>query len=151
MSHCKRYSNKLSHSFSSLGYVQLHFASIIDTSTASFPFHYIYHAFHPQRCNTFVSAKQSINISHVQELLFSFIAFKKCFIKGATHSFQRNNQSSTLKHVWWVVKFHFTSVVVECSERWWEMKTMLKGQVYFPIRNIVALTFIISGCSGENN
>ncbi|XP_067041240.1 C-type lectin domain family 4 member D-like [Acropora muricata] len=30
------------------------------------------------------------------------------------------------------------------------MKTMLKGQVYFPIRNIVALTFIISssGCSG---
>ncbi|XP_044176263.1 uncharacterized protein LOC114965012 isoform X3 [Acropora millepora] len=28
------------------------------------------------------------------------------------------------------------------------MKTMLKGQVYFPIINIVALTFIISGCSG---
>ena len=59
------------------------------------------------------------------------------------------NQSSTLKLALWVVKFHFTSVVVECSERWWAMKTMLRKQVYYPMRNIVALTFIISGCSGE--
>ena len=29
------------------------------------------------------------------------------------------------------------------------MKTMLQKQVYSPIRNIVTLTFIISGCSGE--
>ena len=91
---------------------------------------------------------QQWNISHVQELRFHFIIFTTSFIKGA-HPFQRNNQSSTRKHVLSVVKFHFTSVVVECSERWWAMKTMLRKQVYYHMRNIVALTFIISGCSGE--
>ena len=74
---------------------------------------------------------------------------RTCFIGGGTDSFQPNKQSSTLRRGIWVLKFSFTPVLVKWSERWWAMKTMRQKQVYSMISNIIALTFIISGCSGK--
>ena len=91
----------------------------------------------------------------LKQKIFSYQTWQKylsshtCFNEGGTDSFQPKKQSSTLRHVLWVLKFLFTPVLVEYSERWWAMKMMRQVQVYSMISNIVALSFINSGCSGK--